>query len=977
MEPLTTAAISDNQPPHVYALGFVATTKTLKKTGKKTVNRLLAVGAVSFSCLWLSVVPMGEGWAQTSKDVKISTYIQQLKDKDASVRYTAADALGNMRGEAKAAIPALLKALQSDTDANVRYKAANALGNMREEAKAAIPALIKALQSDTNANVRYYAADALGKMGGEAKAAIPALLKALQSDTDASVRSNAADALGNMSGEAKAAIPALIKALQSDTDASVRSNAANVLGNMGGEAKAAIPALLKAFQSDTDASVRSNAANALGKMGGEAKAAIPALLKALQSDKDVSVRFYAAAALGRMGGEAKAAITALIKALQSDKEANVRYTAAAALGNMGGEAKAAIPALLKALQSDKEASVRFSAADALGKMGEEAKAAIPALLKALQFDQDQDVRYYAAAALARIGESFQDKAGTMPFAELDKAIADLEKILKALKNSKDKNLEDSIASITRSLDALKTKRQSRLLDRTLEWMAKHPWVTGGLIYIIFFPSLWLILLQVRPLWILNVNNALKPLSSFKLPDAFGGLTFPIRTLLFIEFFNYHPKVLDAWVEKRLTSAKQGFNKKKTVTERSVYVPIPVILDNNNLAQFTATDLQPIFNQKRATLLIWGEGGAGKTSLACTLAQWAMSDNETQRLAKHRMLPVLIEQELEHPLKETIGGQLQALISEAQAIDNELLTNLLRQRRILVIVDHLSEMGEATRNKIHPAETDFPVNALIVTSRLEEKLDEVPKTTIQPLRVAGDKLSSFMEAYLTQRRKRDLFTDVEYFDACRRLSLMVGQRNITVLLAKLYAEQMIATKEGTAIDLPENIPDLMLAYINELNRDRLATEPNNRIVQRDAQVIAWQCLKTTFRPTSAKLEDVLTALDDSDTAPERLQFLEKRLRLIQTIGAAQDKIRLALDPLAEYLAGLYLIDTYASDTTSWQDFLTQVNAISDIELIKGFLLAVRDCCLAKGKEAGVPDFVADELALKTGLTTPTPAVLINS
>ena len=46
----------------------------------------------------------------------------------------------------------------------------------------------------------------------------------------------------------------------------------------------------------------------------------------------------------------------------------------------------------------------------------------------------------------------------------------------------------------------------------------------------------------------------------------------------------------------------------------------------------------------------------------------------------------------------------------------------------------------------------------------------------------------------------------------------------------------------------------------------------------------------------------------------------------------------------------------------------------MELIKGFLLAVRDCCLAMGKEAGVPDFVEDELALKTGLTTPAPAAL---
>ncbi len=279
-----------------------------------------------------------------------------------------------------------------------------------------------------------------------------------------------------------------------------------------------------------------------------------------------------------------AEISTYIQGLKN-KDASVRSFAAIALGSMGGEAKAAIPVLIKTLQSDKDASVRYSAATALGSMGGEAKAAIPVLIKTLQSDKNAIVRDNAARALVSIGESFQDKAGTMPFAELDKAIADLEKALKALKDTKDKNLDDSIASVARSLDALKTKRQSRLLDRTLEWMTKHPWVTGGLIYIIFFPSLWLMLLRVRPLWILHVNNALKPLASFKLPDALGGLTFPIRTLLFIEFFNYHPRVLDAWVEKRLNFAKQGFNKKKTVTERSIYVPIPVVLDNHNLAPF--------------------------------------------------------------------------------------------------------------------------------------------------------------------------------------------------------------------------------------------------------------------------------------------------------------------------------------------------------------------------------------------------------
>ncbi|MEH2246548.1 hypothetical protein [Nostoc sp.] len=42
--------------------------------------------------------------------------------------------------------------------------------------------------------------------------------------------------------------------------------------------------------------------------------------------------------------------------------------------------------------------------------------------------------------------------------------------------------------------------------------------------------------------------------------------------------------------------------------------------------------------------------------------------------------------------------------------------------------------------------------------------------------------------------------------------------------------MIATKEGNAVDLPDNIPDLMLAYLNEPNCDRWETEPDNLTVQ---------------------------------------------------------------------------------------------------------------------------------------------------
>ncbi|MFN6153314.1 hypothetical protein [Anabaena sp. AL09] len=56
---------------------------------KKKLKRLLAVSAVSFSCLWLSVVPINKAWAQTSREAEISIYIQQLKDNNGIVSYYA------------------------------------------------------------------------------------------------------------------------------------------------------------------------------------------------------------------------------------------------------------------------------------------------------------------------------------------------------------------------------------------------------------------------------------------------------------------------------------------------------------------------------------------------------------------------------------------------------------------------------------------------------------------------------------------------------------------------------------------------------------------------------------------------------------------------------------------------------------------------------------------------------------------------
>src|SRR5262245_13066944 len=104
----------------------------------------------------------------------------------------------------------------------------------------------------------------------------------------------------------------------------------------------------------------------------------------------------------------------------------------------------------------------------------------------------------------------------------------------------------------------------------------------------------------------------------------------------------------------------------------------------------------------------------------------------------------------------------------------------------------------------------------------------------------------------------------------------------------------------------------------------------------------------------------------DEAKKLLTYLEKSLRLIERTGSGNDQIRLSLDPLAEYLAGLYLVEHNRNSKEVWQEFLDDAEKQPGApDATKGFLLAVRDCCEVRGSRFGVPAEVSDALARLAG------------
>jgi NACHT domain len=481
--------------------------------------------------------------------------------------------------------------------------------------------------------------------------------------------------------------------------------------------------------------------------------------------------------------------------------------------------------------------------------------------------------------------------------------------------------------------------------------------------------------RVRPLFLLTLNEAGAQRLIDLLPSWLGGKAIKVFQALLLTLL-YRPRVLDAWVEKYSAAARERFNSKRTVQARGVHVLLPAVVNGEMVPDFTPPKLKRIFEQPLIRILIFGEGGSGKTSLACQIARAGMSDDREQRPGAHRILPVLIETELSSAedarkrLFETIRRQLQDLVGESNQIPAELVENLLRKRRVLVIVDHFSEMSEATRKTVDLTSAEFPVNCLIVTSRVEEKILE-NDVVVRPTRIEGKRLSSFVDAYMVRQKKRDLFVDVEFFEVCRRLAELVGDRQITVLLAKLYVEYVIAVKEEPALAADiGNIPDLMLSYLNAVNS---AIEPEtrrpNRDVQEDAMIVAWECLRERLQPVLAAKPDVIAALGGEDAGvEERLAYLEKRLGAIQTVGSAENFIRFALDPLAEYFAALRLMQILGKDEAEWKRFLGFLDSAApetpekaaepaiETQTPRGFLQALYDCCLGNSLGLTAPEFV---------------------
>lgn len=877
-----------------------------------------------------------------------------------SVAFLTLFLFGLAAGQDRSGVDELIRALGSQ-DTGAREGAALSLVKQGE---AAVPKLVVALK-DGNVGVRRGAAYVLGELRSDEKDVIEGLTRLL-GDEDRSVRTVAAHALGQIGVGAAAAVPRLVGLLK-DTDTNVRKIAIQSLGEIRGAPHDVIRELLVQLR-DQNGDVRVAAIGAIEKFPPKDVKPFLFELKEQLRDQNPEVRAGAASIIGSVGPEAAGVTESLIPLLK-DNEYRVRLSAAQTLGAIGAGAEKAVPALTETL-SDRDHDIRGQAASALGEMGVAAKPAIHALSELLS-DEDRDVRRFAAGALSQA-------ASALARAEDVNSIELLKAAETSLKNVKDDpTVSARGAAVSQAVNALQSVRSRRTFrQKARDFMRDHPFASVVMAFYIFLILFCLAAYFFKPIWLMQLNEQLA--SVYITLSLLGGtFTLTLRHLLLIGFFHYRPRVLDAWVDHHIDVARGSFDTKTTVEERQVYVPLPVKLDGE-VTDLTVGHLQPLFSKNLACLLVQGEGGAGKTSLACHFGRWAMVKESDRRLCEsHLMLPILIEGDFtpaaagagEEKFLNRVSDLVRGLTQITTPLSGGLIRQLLKHRRIVILIDGLSEMRDETREVIISGMGMVPVNAAVVTSRSDVLPTTIPKSTIKPLRIDKEVLLSFILPYLKGRvgENHELIKDHRLGEIRERLSAIIGDREITVLLAKLYLELIIAEQGGGGEDeLPRNIPDLMLEYVKTIYRQSAPSEHGLPAVLRAAQAAAWRCVRRSYRPMAVKRVEMQAFLGPGERGVSLLRYLEEQLRLIQTTGAEQARVRFSLDPLAEYLAGLHVVAEFGEDEAKWREFLNRApNQSGAPESTKDFLLAVRDSCQARAAEITVPPQVVNELRSLTG------------
>jgi len=473
--------------------------------------------------------------------------------------------------------------------------------------------------------------------------------------------------------------------------------------------------------------------------------------------------------------------------------------------------------------------------------------------------------------------------------------SDLENVYQRM-NASSKYPDFMLKGIQTNLAVMKEEKQRKVLSDFIREYSTYITSAAGFAMIVFM--VWLIY-WFAPLRLLAIRSLLYK-GETSVASLFKKLGVPVDYLLVIGFFVNKIRVLDAWTNANIESYQRYFLQLVSVNQRKTYVSRPIRIKGETFSSMTREEIFALFSSRRSLVWISGEGGSGKTTLALNIAKMLMSES---------VIPVLIEpasirESKATNLSELARGILSAALDLEEAIEQPFFEALLRRKKIVIIFDSFSELSREQIGIVDPSNPGYFINSMIVTSRKPSTLS-IPIVDVQPVRISGENLASFLDSYLSLIGKRDIYNDSEFFRICTKLSSIVGNRDFPIVIAKMYADMI--SRPNTDVNEPISIPGVMLAFLNNLNRLSDQSRYPDHMIQYICKKIAWECTKTDFYPKEVSLDSIIESLSLVNNARELLRYLVDDLGILVKVGVTRNKYHFSLDPLAEYLAAMYLVE----------------------------------------------------------------------
>lgn len=730
----------------------------------------------------------------------------------------------------------------------------------------------------------------------------------------------------------------------SSPDPFVRASAAGVLASAGARAGPALAQLLGTL-ADRDVGVRKAAAQAVRAVGAGAPGVGARILERLGEETDAGVRVELLRGLATLNPKSPETVNVLVARLPGCDAAEARETLAT-LGSFGPFARDHLDGIVPLLEHS-DWVVRHAAALAVGRIGSTGTRHLPTLVTGLS-DANAQVRL-------EVGRVLRENVRAVEAAKDTSAIPILEEAGRAIGAQEDPDAE-TLSAVSVAVDRLRRDEQESRRWEILEgeYTTVAALAVVGAVAILLLA--WSTLLIVRPRSLLTVDQWIR--GAFHVELAPGPVGLPIGLSW---FFLLHPfvaanRVLDSWVAEHLDTARATFSSLEAVNDRRVHVELPVRVDGDVQPEFRPSSVVAAFD-RRAVVLIHGEGGVGKTSLACRVARAAMTPEPGHRA----MIPVYIDHAFAGDLEEAVRRRLQEMIGSESTISRDLLVRLLRARRILVVLDGLSELPSEVRDRIRPQRPGFAIEALLVTSRQREELGGVPRLRIEPLALARHEVYRFMAAYLAGRSVRQRLTDDRFLEEGERLRVILGNGMLPVLFPRIFCDGLIVRLEhGSAGEAPDSLADLVLNYVSQLDASaRWGVSAAAPFVP-FALDLAWLCLEEDFRPRPAGLEHVLRLHPAEALAT--LARLEA-MGLIQVELGLPERVRFRLDPVAEMLAAVCVVRRCQRDPgeapAQWEAFLAHAERVTRASPERSQFLARLHLCAAQDR--GVAASVTERIA----------------